>query len=159
MTASLEPGVANPQMHSLRSFWTLILPWPEASLILYVLSSIAVVLIASRAWHTTGPLGLRFSTLVLGAVLVNPHLFIYDLLVLAPVFLLVMEWTVQHPAGPWSEGLRPLLYLSFLLPLFGPLAIWTHLQLSVVVFTGLLVVLASILREPSLLVSLRESKG
>jgi hypothetical protein len=31
-----------------------------------------------------------------------------------------------------------LLYLAFLLPLFGPLAHWTHLQLSVVVFAALL---------------------
>jgi len=31
-------------------------------------------------------------------------------------------------------------------PYFGPLAIWTHMQLSVVVFVGLLIVQASILR-------------
>jgi hypothetical protein len=30
------------------------------------------------------------------------------------------------------------LYLAFLLPLFGPLAYWTHLQLSVVVFAAIL---------------------
>jgi len=34
-----------------------------------------------------------------------------------------------------------LLYLSFLLPLFGPLAHWTHLQLSVVVFVAIMWIL------------------
>jgi hypothetical protein len=31
-----------------------------------------------------------------------------------------------------------LLYLAFLLPLFGLLAYWTHVQLSVIVFAALL---------------------
>ncbi len=158
MTASLEPGVAPTQMHSLRSFWILIFPWPEVSVVLYVLSSVAVLLVAIRAWRSRGPLPLRFSAMVLAAVLANPHLFVYDLLVLAPVFLLIMDWSVQHRENPWSSGLRPLLYLAFLLPLFGPLTIWTHVQLSVIVFVGLLVVLASVLSEQDMPTSLRESK-
>jgi hypothetical protein len=37
--------------------------------------------------------------------------------------------------------LKLLAYLAFILPLFGPISRWTHLQLSVPVFTMLLWVL------------------
>ena len=40
-----ELSLAPIQMHSLRSFWTLLIPWPEAALALYILSSIAVIVI------------------------------------------------------------------------------------------------------------------
>jgi hypothetical protein len=145
--SSLEPGVSQAQMHSLRSFWTLIFPWSGVSGIFYAISSIAVLYISAKAWKSSGPLALRFSILVLATVLVNPHLFIYDLLVLAPIFFLVSTWTVQHSKHSSSSTLKALLYFSFLLPLFGPIAIWTHVQLSVIAFVGLLIVLASILRE------------
>jgi hypothetical protein len=150
MAASLEPGVAQTQMHSLRAFWTLLFPWPEVSLSLYVFSAIGVIYIAAKAWSIPGPLALRFSALVLAVVLVNPHLFVYDLLVLVPMFFLLTDWAVQHPDHPWSRGVKPLLYLCFALPLFGPVAIWTHLQLSVIVFVGLLIVLTGILRQQAL---------
>ncbi|HEY3973048.1 MAG TPA: glycosyltransferase family 87 protein [Candidatus Sulfotelmatobacter sp.] len=126
------------QMHSLRSFWSLLVPAPEAALALYVLSSIVIVAIAAAAWRSSAPLALRFSALTLAAVLVNPHLFVYDLLVLAPALLLILDWTLTFPQHRSTPALRLLAYLAFLLPLFGPLSHWTHLQLSVLVFTALL---------------------
>jgi hypothetical protein len=133
-----ELGMAHIQMHSLRSFWTLILPSPVVASILYALSSIAVTAIAAAIWRSASPLALRFSPLILAAVLVNPHLFIYDLLALAPLLLLLAEWSIQNATDPSTPALRILLYLAFLLPLFGPLAHWTHLQLSVLTFAALL---------------------
>jgi hypothetical protein len=133
-----ELSLAPIQMHSLRAFWSLLIPWPEVALVLYALSSIAVVALAAAAWRSSAPLALRFSALTLAAVLVNPHLFVYDLLVLAPALLLLVDWTVTNPQHPSSSALRVLAYLSFLLPLFGPLAQWTHLQLSVPASTVLL---------------------
>jgi hypothetical protein len=133
-----ELSLAPIQMHSLRPFWSLLIPWPGVALVLYTLSSIAVIALTAAAWRSSAPLALRFSALTLAAVLVNPHLFVYDLLVLAPALLLVVDWTVTNPQHPSSPALRVLAYLSFLLPFFGPLAQWTHLQLSVPVFTVLL---------------------
>ena len=150
MAASLEPGVSQAQMHSLRSFWLLLLPWPTVSLVLYVLSSIVILVIAARAWKSGARFAVRFSAVVLAAALVNPHLFVYDLLVLVPVFFLLANWTIEHSASTWSPSIQALLYLCFLLPLFGPLAIWTHVQLSVIAFVGLLVVLGAISRKPTL---------
>jgi len=124
------------QMHSLRSFWELLIPSHAIVAALYMLSSLTVIAIATTIWKTSSPLALRFSALLLAAVLVNPHLYIYDLLALAPMFLLLADWSMCHAPAP--PALRVLLYLAFLLPLFGPLARWTHLQLSVVAFVALL---------------------
>jgi hypothetical protein len=138
----VEPGLALIQMHSLRSFWSLLIPWPNIAFSLYVVTSIFVVLIAAIIWKSSSPLALRFSALTLAAVLCNPHLFIYDLLVLAPVLLLLADWILRNAANdavrPDSSLFRLLLYLAFVLPLFGPLSRWTHLQLSVPAFAALL---------------------
>ena len=82
-----ELSLAPIQMHSLRSFWTLLIPWPEVALALYALSSIARDCNGRDHLEISAPLALRFSALTLAAVLVNPHLFVYDLLVLAPALL------------------------------------------------------------------------
>jgi alpha-1,2-mannosyltransferase len=126
------------QMHSLHSFWELLIPSRPGVWALYVLTSFAVTGIAASIWKSSAPLALRFSALMFAAVLVNPHLYIYDLLALAPAFLLLTDWSLDNPLHSAKPALDVLLYLAFLLPLFGPLAHWTHLQLSVVVFAALL---------------------
>jgi len=79
---------------------------------------------------------LRFSALLLATVLVSPHLTVYDLVILSPAFLLLADWA----KGRWFRApwLGWLLYLTYLLPLAGPAARWTHLQLSVLAMTALL---------------------
>jgi hypothetical protein len=62
--------------------------------------------------------------------------YVYDLVALVPGFLLLADWLLAKPQHSTRPALSLLLYLAFLLPLFGPLAYWTHLQLSVVVFAA-----------------------
>ena len=133
-----ELSLADIQMHSLRSFWALLLPWPKVVLALYLLTSLFTVTVAAFVWKSNSSLGLRFSALTLAAVLVNPHLFVYDLLVLAPVLLLLVDWILASPPNQSPDVVRLLAYLVFVLPLFGPLSRWTHVQLSVPVFAALL---------------------
>jgi len=81
-------------------------------------------------------LNLRFSVLLLATVLASPHLTVYDLVILAPAFLLLADWMRGKPSyAPW---LGPLLYAGYILPLLGPLARWTHVQVSVVAMSVLL---------------------
>ena len=135
---SAELSLAPIQMHSLRSFWLLLIPFPAPAFALYVFSSLAVIAISAAIWKSALSLPLRFSALVLCAVLVNPHLFVHDLLVLAPVLLLLVDDAVSHPRAQSSAWLQILLWLAFVLPLFGPLSRWTHLQPSVILFVLLL---------------------
>ena len=165
---SAELNLAPIQMHSLRSFWSLLVPWPQAAFPLYLVSSIAVVSIAAATWKSSSPLALRFAVLTLAAVLVNPHLFVYDLLVLAPALFLVVDIAADAACPERSRRVRPasgasgprtnasgatflnnmprrssaalllLSYLAFIMPLLGPVSRWTHIQLSVPIFAALL---------------------
>jgi len=137
----VELSLAPIQMHSLRSFWTLLVPWPELALTLYVLSSVVVIALAAAVWKSPAALAVRFSALSLAVVLVNPHLFVYDLLMLAPVLLLLVDWTLIHAHFALSPQLGLLLYCAYVLPLFGPLSRWTHIQLSVPILVAILWVL------------------
>jgi hypothetical protein len=136
--SSTELTFSAVQMHSLYSFSEILIPWHPGVWALYLTCSVAVITLAAAIWKSSSPLSLRFAALSLAAVLVNPHIYIYDLLVLAPVFLLLVDWSLVNSHDAAKPPLDVLLYLAFLLPLFGPLAYWTHLQLSVAVFAAIL---------------------
>ena len=77
-------------------------------------------------------MSLRYAMLLLASVLISPHLTVYDLVVLAPAFLLLADWLVAQALTHCTRRLGTLLYLAYMLPLLGPFARWTHVQLSVV---------------------------
>jgi len=119
------------QMHSLRSFWAMLVPWGNVAFALYVASALAVLWMAVRYWKTTTPLSLRFSAVLIATVLVAPHLTVYDLLILAPAFLLIADWSVANWQDSAMHAIGLLLYLCYVLALMGPLSRWTHFQISI----------------------------
>ncbi|MGA2101623.1 MAG: hypothetical protein ABSG34_11000, partial [Candidatus Sulfotelmatobacter sp.] len=84
------------------------------------------------------PLALRFAALLLATVLLSPHLTVYDLVILAPAFLLLADWLVAQSDGPATRGWGALLYLVYVLPLLAQITRWTHVQLSVVAMSALI---------------------
>jgi alpha-1,2-mannosyltransferase len=135
----LEPKLY--QTHCLRTFWTMLLPWPNLALALYILTALLTLALAARCWQSSLSLPLRYSAVLLATVLVAPHLTVYDLVVLAPAFLLLTDWVVIQAEDSTKSCLELLLYLAFALPLLGPLARWTHLQLTVPVMLAVLYVI------------------
>jgi alpha-1,2-mannosyltransferase len=126
-----EPRVY--QTHCLRTFWSMLIPSGGMALALYAISAIVVMGLTVSVWRRTGtPLSLRYSSLLLATVLVAPHLTVYDLVILAPAFLLLSDWLLAEPSHRSAAMLGTLLYFAYMLPLIGPLTRWTHLQLSVV---------------------------
>lgn len=138
----LEPRLY--QTHCLRTFWTILLPWPRVAFTLYIITAIVALALAIRCWQRNLRLPLRYSALVLATVLVSPHLTVYDLVVLAPAFLLLSDWIAIRPDLSTTPQLKLLLYLAFALPLLGPLARWTHLQLTVPVMLAVLYVISQL---------------
>jgi len=122
-------------MHSLRAFWTLLLPWPRAAFVLYAVTALAAIALAVWSWRKAGPIEHRLAVMLLATVLVAPHLTVYDLVILAPAFLWIGDWLQTHVA----RRLVWLLYFAYVLPFTGPLARWTHLQLSVIALSALAV--------------------
>ncbi|MFZ0772886.1 MAG: glycosyltransferase family 87 protein [Candidatus Sulfotelmatobacter sp.] len=135
MLPLLEPRLY--QTHSLRTFWTMLFPWPAASFALYVVSALLVSGLAIACWRSRSCLSLRYSALLLATVLLAPHLTVYDLVILAPAFLLLSDWIGSQPEND-TPNIKLLLYLTLVLPLLGPFARWTHVQLSVLVMAALL---------------------
>jgi alpha-1,2-mannosyltransferase len=133
------------QMHSLRSFWDALVPWPHVAIWLYVATALVILSIAVLCWRSAPPVSLRFSALLIATVLASPHLTVYDLLILAPAFLLLTDWALGNSSSERRVG--PLLYLCYALPLIGPLAQWTHVQLSVPALAVLLWTIFRISKE------------
>ncbi|MGA8273040.1 MAG: glycosyltransferase family 87 protein [Candidatus Sulfotelmatobacter sp.] len=142
----LEPRLY--QTHSLRTFWTLLIPWPWLSFVLYVTTALLVTALAVACWRSHISLPLRFSALLLATALLAPHLTVYDLVILAPAFLLLSDSLMTQPANPNAASLKLLLHLAFALPLLGPLARWTHLQLSVPLMVTILYGIWRVRRTP-----------
>ena len=126
------------QTHSLRTFWSMLVPWPAISLGLYVISAAAVLGLTIACWKRSPavPLSLRYSVLLLASVLVAPHLTVYDLVILAPAFILLADWIVGAAPTRSTRWLGTLLYFVYMLPLLGPFTSWTYIQLSVVAMTA-----------------------
>jgi hypothetical protein len=132
----LEPRLY--QTHSLRTFWMMLIPWPEVSLAFYLTTALLILILTVSCWRSRLSLPLRYSALLLATVLLAPHLTVYDLVILAPAFLLLSDWIISQPNCPATHRFKLLLYLAFVLPLIGPLARWTHVQLSIPVMAALL---------------------
>ncbi len=137
--ALLEPRPYH--MHGLRSFWAMFLPWPNLAFGMYVVSALAVLLAALRCWKSEKPLGLRFGALLIATVLASPHLTVYDLVILAPAFLLLSDWALADSSSQKQQIVGLLLYLCYIMPLLGPVSKWTHVQLSVLAMAALLWIL------------------
>jgi Glycosyltransferase family 87 len=129
----LEP-IPN-QMHSLRAFMSLLLPWPAVAKTCYIAAAAGVVGLAAWCWRLRAPLGLRYSVLLLAMVLADPHVNPYDLVVLAPVFVLAAAFGLEtsQPPAFWV-----VLYLSYYLPAWLDLSRFTGgVQVSVIAFVAL----------------------
>ena len=146
------------QTHNLRIFWSMLVPGHTLPFVLYVLSALVILGLTASVWNGAWshrpalPFALRYSALLLASVLVAPHLIVYDLVILAPVFLLLSDWligrslvdhaTIAHSTIAQQPGansyMKVVLYSAYLAPLAGgPIARWTHLQVSVVLMSVL----------------------
>jgi glycosyl transferase family 87 len=74
---------------SLRGYFKAFVPIEPAAFALYLAASVVAAVVAARMWRSRAAFELRASAVVLAMVLISPHAFAYDLILLAPVFLLV----------------------------------------------------------------------
>jgi alpha-1,2-mannosyltransferase len=137
---SLEPRIY--QTHSLRTFWSMLIPNPGVAFLLYALSAALLLGITIFLWcRPSTRLEVRFSALLLTTVLVAPHLTVYDLVILAPAFLLLSDWLIRVPVKAVKGQIGTALYCVYMFPLLGPLTMWTHVQLSVIAMSAVVFLL------------------
>jgi hypothetical protein len=88
---------------------------------LWIISAIVVFALVHRAWRDEIPARVRLGIVVMGTVLVNPHMYVYDAVVLAPALLWLGAWYVDRDDAA-RFGMR-LLVLA--------LAFWSLIVVSV----------------------------
>jgi hypothetical protein len=130
------PRIANllePQpSHSLRGLFTLLIPFELTSLVVYCGAAVATLLIAARIWRSTAAFELRLSAVVLAAILINPHVNAYDLILLAPVALLLTAWLMGSvPDASHPRVLSACLCIASAAPLCAGFPSILRLQVSV----------------------------
>ena len=136
-TDLLEP---KPFMsHSLRALTRLTPSW--IGLPLWAALAAIVLGYTVRAWKSPAPIRVRLGVVVLAATLVNPHVIIYDLTVLALPLIWFGSYMQEPPrrdhAGPYWTAVYWLFVLTFM-----PTAAVIGLQASVFVMVGLLVLVS-----------------
>jgi hypothetical protein len=130
---------------SLRSFFTVFVPFEPLAFALFLMASGVVAIAAARIWRSDAPFELRASAAVLAMILVSPHAFAYDLILLAPVILLMSNWivrtrTVEEQAVPAGRFADWVLCALFSVPLLAAVPPPVRLQLSVGAMVTLLAV-------------------
>ena len=132
-----------PLMQSWRTFWSRLLPAPVATGC-YALTAVAVVWVAALGWRRLSDPLHRVGLLAVAVVLVSPHLFVYDLVILAP-FVLASADLVLKSSQP-TERLCRLTYLGYFAPLWGIPVAMLGLQASTLVYTAWLLAFIAVAR-------------
>ncbi|MFN7982041.1 MAG: glycosyltransferase family 87 protein [Vicinamibacterales bacterium] len=68
--------------------------------------SLAAIVVAVRAWQPTVAIERRYSGIVFVTLLIDPHLYAYDMLLAAPAMLLaaMSAWSEGRPLALWTLG-------------------------------------------------------
>jgi hypothetical protein len=135
VTAHADALEAKPfQSHSVRAL-TRLLPGYLGTAC-WLLVSATVLWRAGRAWCSSAPVSIRLGIAILAAVLVNPHLIVYD----AAILVLPLMWFAAGILGGTNDGdalwYTRLLYGLFL-AFFVPTAALITVQLSVLLMLWL----------------------
>jgi hypothetical protein len=140
--AAFEPKAE--QIQSLRGFLTPIIGYGTATTVVSLIGSIAVLVVASRAIRRIESSDLRFAVVVLAGALINPHLYVYDLVVLIVPLGLIAGWVVEESlAGRRHFGTGVGVRLLYWIPLVAPIAGALRLQLTAPTMVSLLWTLGS----------------
>jgi hypothetical protein len=126
------------QMHSLRGAIDLVIGHGRLSLVVWLLCVGGVLWLAKRAIARTEDLRFQFAAIVLAGLLINPHLYVYDLVVLAVPLCAIAAWLIARGPDPVDRPIALTAFAVFWAPLLGPFAAVTHVQITSLLLVALL---------------------
>jgi alpha-1,2-mannosyltransferase len=142
-TLALNPGLVQlypSEVHSLRGFFRLLLPFPSVVTVCFLIAVLAVLVVGVRSWRAPAPAAFKWGHIVLLTVLASPHLLAYDLILLTVPLLVLADWCVRRWPERASATIPLLLVPLYFAPFSGNLARVIQVQVSVVVMCALAVV-------------------
>jgi len=128
----LEPTAF--RMHSLRALTHL--AGERGDVTLWAIGSLVIVLVTVRVWRQPAPWRVRFGILVLASALVNPHLAIYDVAVIALPIIWIGGWLLEEGSDTTWYWQRVYFIAAALLI---PTAAFLRIQLSAILMLELFV--------------------
>ncbi len=137
-----NPGAFEPkadQIQSLRGFFLALGGHNLLTTALFLAASAIVLLLAARAVRRAATSDLTFAIVVMAGLLVNPHLYPYDLVVLLVPLALTLSWLGS--ASVEERTIRRIggaLLIVYWLPLVAPALGVVHVQLMAPAMTWLL---------------------
>ncbi len=124
-------------MHSLRGALELLLGHGRLATACWLLAGVGVLWLARHAWSRHRSSEVRFALIAITGLLLNPHLYVYDLVLLAVPLACLAAWLVER-CNPIDASVQYLAYSLVWLPLLAPLAAFTHVQLTAPALVALL---------------------
>jgi hypothetical protein len=125
------------QMHNVKGFCELIAGAGIVGRVGTILVSVVVLVLVLRIWHRTESVELQTATLVLGTALLNPHLYIYDVVVVGLALATAAAWALDHPERGESPIILVTSHTLCWIALLAPLAAITHVQLTAPLMVGM----------------------
>ena len=136
--AAMEP---HPELaQTIRSMFTTFGLTPRATLAATLASSLAIVSATVWAWRRDESIDVAFIALGSATLLIDPHFYAYDLLVLTPALMLALAQSIGR--GQWSLGWTALgVYAAPIVSMLGiwPQVPWTILALAIFLLAAILV--------------------
>lgn len=148
-----HPGAFEPkaeQIQSLRGFFLALGGDSALTTVLFVAGVVAVLLVARQAARRAPTPDVAFAVVVVAGLLANPHLYVYDLVVMLVPLALVTGWLATTPLT--SRAMRQVgwaVLLLYWLPLVAPALGLLHVQLMAPAMVWLLWLLGQVSRTPA----------
>jgi hypothetical protein len=137
-----NPGAFEPkadQIQSLRGFFLALGGDNLITTALFLAASAIVLLLAARAVRRAATSDLTFAIVVMAGLLVNPHLYPYDLVVLLVPLALTLSWLGSASVDERTiRRIGGALLIAYWLPLVAPALGVVHVQLMAPAMTWLL---------------------
>jgi hypothetical protein len=123
-------------MHSWRAFWVLLIPDSRVAVGMYLAAAAITVVVAAALWRSIREPSLRMTVLLIATVLASPHLYVYDMVILGPAWIWLIDWYLCTPAVPASVART--LYAGYIAPGLPAIAQVVHVQLSTLCLAALM---------------------
>jgi hypothetical protein len=139
----IEPDLR--QIHEWRAFFQLMGLHGAALTMATGIADLTTLAAAVVCWRSPADLRLKYAVLLVSTMIVSPHAYTYDMLLLLPAGLLIWDFIVETEGREGRRrlvtALRALVLLAYLSPLLGLGAYVLHFQPSMIVFAISLAVL------------------
>ena len=126
---------------SLKGLFDVFVPTAPAALLAYAIAAIVTAGLAARVWRSDIAIDVRLAAILLATILISPHVNTYDLILVAPIGLMLANWLTAEAERGRGKTLAILLAVVVSAPLMAALPAMARLQFSATAMIAMLFLL------------------